>query len=289
MEVGLKYNLDLVEDVSNILARDFWVYSNFKGTMIPEITDPIKFTSFCSIFVKEGEGKIEIDLLTYEFKGPCIVNIKQGQIIQNAEVEGNFDASFIVLSKSFCDNLFLLLKDSSSYGTATLERLTSVPKSLVERFERFYNHISDIFSYQKGPDAYQAMVLAIASFFYECGTKCYLPVIDSFQKSSSRLTKKFLSLVQQYFKKERFLEFYAQQLEVSAKHLSRTIKETTGFTAVDWIDRFVILEAKVLLKSTTMSIQQISDELNFGSQSFFGKYFKKHVGRSPKDFRNDQR
>ncbi|MDR1180556.1 MAG: helix-turn-helix domain-containing protein, partial [Bacteroidales bacterium] len=54
----------------------------------------------------------------------------------------------------------------------------------------------------------------------------------------------------------------------------------------DWIDNFVILEAKALLKSTNMTIQQISDELNFPSQSFFGKSFKRIVGMSPKMYRD---
>ena len=286
MEIGLKYNLELVEDINNILAQDFWVYCNFVSSMIPKMTDPIKFTSNCSIFVKEGEGNIEIDLLNYEFKGPCIINIRQGQIIQNAHVFKDIDVFVIVLSKRFCDNLFLLLKNSSSFGSSTMHRVVSVPENQVDKFVNFYHHIRDIFSESKGANAYQAMVLAIASFFYECGTKCYLPVIESSQKSSNRLTEKFLSLVQQNFKKERFLDFYAKQLEISPKHLSRTVKEVTGFTAVEWIDRFIILEAKVLLKATTMTIQQISDELNFGSQSFFGKYFKKHTGTSPKEFRN---
>ena len=286
MEIGLKYNIDLVEDVKNILAQDFWVYCHFIGTMIPKLTDPLKFTSNCSIFVKEGQGRIEIDLLPYDFKGPCIVNVRQGQILQYAEFGHDFDASFIVLSKRFCDNLFVVLKDCPSYGTATLNQVVSIPPNLVDKFEKFYLHIKEIFQDSKNSNAYQAMVLAIASFFYECGTKCYPPVLDSHLKPTNRLTEKFLSLVQQHFKKERFLDFYASQLEVSSKHLSRTIKDATGFTAVEWIDRFVILEAKVLLKSTTMSIQQISDELNFASQSFFGKYFKKHTGRSPKEFRN---
>lgn len=286
MELGIKYNIDLVEDVVNILAHDFWVYCGFLGSMIPKITDPIKFTSFCSIFIKEGEGRIEIDLMPYEFKGPCIINIRQGQIIQNAKISDNFEASFIVLSKRFCDNLFVVLKDCPSYGSATLNQMAPVPNNIVGKFQGFYNHISEIFADSQSVNAYQAMVLAIASFFYECGTKCFLPVIDSSQKTGARLTEKFLSLVQQHFKKERFLEFYAEKLEVSTKHLSRTVKENTGFTAVNWIDRFVILEAKVLLKSSTMSIQQIADELNFNSQSFFGKYFKKHTGFSPKDFRN---
>ena len=92
--------------------------------------------------------------------------------------------------------------------------------------------------------------------------------------------------MQKHFKEQRFLDFYAEKLEISPKHLSRTMKKETGFSAVEWIERYVILEAKVLLKSTNLNIQQISDELNFPSQSFFGKYFKKKVGMSPKEFRN---
>lgn len=287
MELGLKYNLELVEDVSNILEHDFWVYCNFLGSMIPPIKDPIKFTSFCSIFVKEGEGKIEIDLMPYEFKGPCIINIRQGQIIQKPVISDKLDASFIVLSKRFCDNLFIMLKDCSVYAPATMNQMAKVPEKMVPKFEKFYSHIREIFSDAQGADTYQAMVLAIASFFYECGASCYPTVMIEENMVVGWLTEKFLSLVQQHFKKERFLDFYANKLDVSTKHLSRTVKEASGFSAVEWIDRFVILEAKVLLKSTNMTVQQISDELNFKSQSIFGKYFKKHTGKSPKEFRNN--
>lgn len=286
MEIGLKYNLDLVEDVSNILERDFWVYCNFTASMIPKIKDPLKFTSNVSIFVISGECEIELDLIPHKIKGPCIVNIRQGQIMQCDYFSDNFNLSFIVLSKRFCDNLFVLLKDSPTFSGVSLKPVAQVESSLVPKFERFYQHLREIFTDSLNVNSYQAMILAIASFFYECGTKCFPPLIDKYLKGNKRLSEKFLTLVQQNFKKERFLDFYANELMVSTKHLSRTVKELTGFTAVEWIDRFVVLEAKVLLKSTNLTIQQISDELHFTSQSFFGKYFKKHTGYSPKDFRN---
>ena len=286
MEIGLKYNIDLVEDVANILTHDFWVYCKFSASMIPKITDPLKFTSNVSIFVREGECKIEIDLIPHLIKGPCIVNIKQGQILQCEYFSSDLSASFIVLSKRFCDNLFILLKDSTSYGSISLHPIVRVPENLFQRFEKFYDHIREIFTDDTGPNSYQAMILAIASFYYECGTQCYRLPIENLPKGANRMAEKFMVMVQQNFKTERFLEFYAERLEVTTKHLSRTIKEITGFTAVEWIDRYVILEAKVLLKSTNLTIQQISDELNFKSQSFFGKYFKKHTGMTPRVFRN---
>ena len=101
------------------------------------------------------------------------------------------------------------------------------------------------------------------------------------------LMQNFLKTVQQYYKKERKVIFYADKLHLSAGYLSTVIKNVSGKTAAEWIDDYVILEAKSLLKSTNLTIQQISDGLNFPSQSFFGKYFKRQTGISPKEYKKD--
>jgi AraC family transcriptional activator of pobA len=87
------------------------------------------------------------------------------------------------------------------------------------------------------------------------------------------------------YKKERGVNFYARKLCITPKHLSWAVKEVSGKTAGTWIDEAVILEAKTLLKSSDMNIQQISEELNFANQSFFGKYFKHYTGMSPKEYK----
>ena len=286
MDLGLNYNIELPDKVSNILSKDFWVLETFNRSMIPVLSDPVKFTSNVSIIVKKGTCKADINLISYQIQGPCIVNIQSSQILQLSSVSDDFDSSFIVMSRRFCDNLFLLIQDCRVYPIASANQVVKVPEELLPSFESFFRHIDKIFKDSGNPYAYQAMVLAISSFFLETGYKCYLPMMEDMKFANNRLLDKFMTLVQQNFKSERFLEFYADKLEITPKHLSRTVKALTGFTAVDWIERYVVLEAKVLLKSTNLTIQQIADELNFHSQSFFGKYFKKKVGMSPKDFRN---
>ena len=93
-------------------------------------------------------------------------------------------------------------------------------------------------------------------------------------------------LVEESFSKERSVNYYAEKLNITPKHLSAVAKETSGHTAGEWIDSYVILEAKMLLQNSEMSIQEISSRLNFANQSFFGKYFKHHTGVSPKAFRS---
>jgi len=97
---------------------------------------------------------------------------------------------------------------------------------------------------------------------------------------------RFIVTVENNFKQQRSVGFYADRLCVSPKHLSAVVKEVSGRTAGEWIDSYVVAEIKRLLTSTDMSIQEISCKLHFVNQSFFGKYFKSHTGVSPREFRN---
>ena len=97
--------------------------------------------------------------------------------------------------------------------------------------------------------------------------------------------EKFISLVSENFKTQREIGFYADRLCMTNKYLSALLKQETGMTALEWIERYVVLYAKGCLSSTTMTVQEISDELGFPSQSVFGKYFKRVEGLSPKAYR----
>jgi len=88
-----------------------------------------------------------------------------------------------------------------------------------------------------------------------------------------------------HYKEERSVSFYADKLCISSKYLSSLVKEVSDKNPVEWITQCVIFESKTLLKSTDMSIQQISDLLNFPNQSFFGKYFKRYCGMSPLQYK----
>lgn len=96
--------------------------------------------------------------------------------------------------------------------------------------------------------------------------------------------KEFLHLVNLHHRQERGVAFYASKLFISPKYLSLIIKQSTGRSAAEWIDDYVILEAKNLLRFSGKNVQQIAYELNFTNQSSFGKYFKHLTGMSPTKF-----
>jgi AraC-like DNA-binding protein len=81
------------------------------------------------------------------------------------------------------------------------------------------------------------------------------------------------------------VEFYASEMGITPKYLSLILKKKSGRNASKLIDEAVVYEAKRLLKYSGLSIQEISNKLNFASQSFFGKYFKRRVGVSPSRYK----
>lgn len=97
--------------------------------------------------------------------------------------------------------------------------------------------------------------------------------------------ERFVKQVSLFYREQRSVKFYADSLYITPKYLSTVIKEISGRSAAEWINEFVIQEAKVQLSYSTKSIQEITYNLNFSTQSFFGKYFKRHTGMSPSEFR----
>lgn len=277
----------LPQKVSEILEHDFWILDNVSPLMVKGVTSPVKFSAYTSIFLREGSCTADINLRTYKLEGPCIINIPSSHIMQPYDISDNFKASFVVFSKRLTDAISSQINDLALFSLINRHPIIPLSENIAKEMEHLYTQLIEISTDRVIDRPFQTVMHTICAFFFRWGTRCY----DRFAKNhagslNNQIVDKFLILAQNNFKKERFLEFYADALGVTPKHLSKKIKEHTGFTAVEWINRFVILEAKVMLRSSNLNIQQIAQELNFPSQSFFGKYFKKATGISPKDFRN---
>ena len=107
------------------------------------------------------------------------------------------------------------------------------------------------------------------------------------QSSRSKLIfDRFIKLVSEYHTQYRNVGFYADKLCLTPKYLSKLIKTATGKSAPEWIDQYVILEAKNLLKYSGVTIKEIVFKLNFPNQSVFYKFFKARTGMTPTEYRN---
>lgn len=117
---------------------------------------------------------------------------------------------------------------------------------------------------------------------------CYshLSHISQSQNRKDVVLQKFISQLYQSYKTHHEVHFYAESQYLTSRYFSSIIKEKTGKSPIDWISASLLAESKRQLISTSKTVKEISDELNFPNQSYFGKWFKKLVGCSPLEFKS---
>lgn len=126
----------------------------------------------------------------------------------------------------------------------------------------------------------QAIVVNIQCIYKEMNATTVTDVAARQQQ----LFQNFKHLVQQYCELHRNIPFYAEQLHITPHYLSAVIKETSGQSVMFWINRSIILRAKVFLNTKGMMIYEIADRLNFTSPSAFHNFFKRITGLTPKEY-----
>jgi len=243
---------------------------------------PFKVDVTAVIICISGTTEGFINLTPYTTSGACLFTILPGQIMQYKSISDDFTGLFMVMSGKFTDSLMPNASDRLPLQISVRDHpVTPLSEETLKGMIDYFHMLKRVIQVKDHPYRLEVARHLTLAFFY--GTYVDFHKIDSNRKKSHHetLVGKFLHLVQSQYKEERGLDFYANKLCVTSKHLSKVVKAVSGKPAGDWIDEYVTLEAKALLKSTNMTIEQISDELNFPSQSFFGKYFKRVTGMSP--------
>lgn len=234
----------------------------------------------------QGESVGKINLSPYRLaRAKMSINIS-GQILEQEFISDDFRGICIFMSDKFISSLglpynfetYMLLQDMPvlDLKPGQLDAMLSYCTMVRRVIENGHPYRLDIIKH------------LTCAFFYGIGYYFHQLSKNKILSNDEALMNDFSKEVQQFYRKERKVLFYADRLHLSASYLSTVIKRVSGKTAAEWIDDYVVLEAKALLKSTKLTIQQISDELNFPSQSFFGKYFKRITGMSPKEYREQK-
>ena len=233
----------------------------------------------------EGSTRFNISLREFELIPGRMVIALPNQIIEHRQFSSNFRGFFYAEKKSLLESLFFFLKDYPCFDLNLHEQ------EMIKEYHAFIRK-----RLKNKDDRYRREVVMglMQGFFFElCNIfNSYAPDASAVVKSKSRkeyIFERFYESLVQSYQSERSVKFYADQLCLTPKHLSGVVKEVSGKTVGEWIDELVILEAKALLNSSSMNIQEIADRLNFANQSFyFSKTFHRQKGMSPKEYRKSR-
>lgn len=253
----------------------------------PTAEIPISLDGFAAMIMMSGTAVLSIDTDTYEVHPNMLVFFRPGSVIRTIRCSADATAYLTACSKSFVSDIQVDISVSlpihMRFGRKPCLQVTEQDVNEIRAFFRLIKTIiqSDKERYRK--EIIHTLFTAIFYLITELNQRDQLS--GQKQGRCEVLFDQFMRLLGEYNKRERNVSFYAAKLNITPKYLSSVVKEVSGKTAAKWIDESVILEAKSLLKYSGMSIQEIAYQLNFSTQSFFGKYFKQHTGTSPSRYK----
>jgi AraC-like DNA-binding protein len=239
----------------------------------------------------EGETSLTSNLQEFRLKKDSLFIFSPKHILQ-VQSNNRFKAHLIVIAPDFLKLINIDTKRMMplflQFGSLPCMELTHAESQSLRSF------ISMVEQELKGSETdFSSEIIGglIAATIYKVGDILthYLtehPEVDSpIHNRAEEYFRQFTELLGEHYKHERSVGFYARQLCITPKYLTTLIKRISGKSVSEWIDNYVILEAKTLLKYSNMSVQEIAYYLNFPNQSFFGSYFKRNAGMSPSQYK----
>lgn len=268
-----------VGETANYLKDNFRIYEVHHHSPLDY---PFKISEYSCYICLEGKSEGNIDLQPFCLKANSLAVNIPGQLLEQHSMSRDFHAIGITMSRNFVRELGLPYSfhlDRILRTAPILELKPAVLQSMLSYCTMVQRLLA-----QERPYQMETLRHLTCAFFYGLSS-CFQMAEHRLPSNEEMIMKKFMAEVKEFCHSQRKVLFYADRLHVSACYLSTVIKHASGKSPSMLIDDFVAKEACTLLKTTDFTVQQISHKLGFPSQSFFGKFFKRVTGFSPKEYR----
>ena len=268
------------------IENDLLVLDALAAIPLPE--EPRRMGCLLLALCTSGTARYTVDTIQHVVRPKDIIIISPGQVTDDYDLSEDCNGIGLMLSDRFfresisgiheLSSLFLFSKNHPvcELRPEEVEMLSNYFHLLKQKVDNSDHH----FRVETVKSLLQTLIYDISNAIYR--------IQNSEKHKHSRSEKIFfdyIELVERNFRHERRVGWYAAQLNITAKYLSESVKAISRRTPNAWIDYYVTLEMRVMLKNTAKSIKEIANELHFSNQSFMGKYFKEHVGMSPSQYR----
>ncbi|AQX84268.1 MULTISPECIES: helix-turn-helix domain-containing protein [Weeksellaceae] len=245
------------------------------------------------VIIEKGSISIKSNELIHHYKKGNLGMIIPNNVYKVNAFTDDVKAYFILIDRDELNNQTSFAFNKYEMQQALRSSNNNIEKVSDNAFAHILNLCEQLFYYNQEEkeitfsqqiklSLFTSLVYILVGDFLQ-GKGKDINILKNSRKES--ITMKFLQLVSINFMKEKELKFYADKLLISSKYLSNTVREITNQPPSKFITEALLNNAKILLLNSDNSIKEISNELDFSDQYAFGKFFKKHTGLSPSNFK----
>lgn len=265
---------------------DVFIFDDIRRVTVDDTPVMIEMPIF--VLCIQGSATVELNLKKYTIPANSLVTLMPDHILHGYTHTEDFKGLFIAVSNRCVDalipDILTALPAVMTFRSSPVIELSIEEMDMLKKMHSFLWMLirSNVGIYKKKVvnGMLQSLLYTALSAY-----KSRNMYSDTKRSRNEEIFFNFFNLLEHNFREQRSVQFYADRLCITPKHLSTVVKSVSGRTAGAWIDGYVILAAKVMLRSSSNTVQEVSVALNFPNQSFFGKFFKQHVGVSPREYR----
>ena len=253
----------------------------------PMPTEPRRMNFILIGLCTKGEVMYELDTHTQVIKAGDILIVSDQHVVDSYQRSADMEGLCIMMSVHFFREIIQNVSDVSSlFLFSRLHPVMRLEPREIATFKEYFQVIKQKIGDADNHFRKDLIKTLLLAMFYDLSNVIYrVKNDDKPHTRAEAIFTSFILLLEKNFRHERRVSWYAEQLNITPKYMSETVKNVSRRTPNEWIDNYVILELRVLLRNSTKSIKEITKELNFPNQSFLGKYFKERVGMSPSRYR----
>lgn len=263
-------------------------------TYVPSLFEPYLMSPdfYCFGKIDSGCLQIEIDGKNYRLSPNSVMVYRPGEVFKVSKIDEGTHGGFVLFTKKFLDSLIenIFSIRNNSFLSKGMPQLIELSQSDSRKISVTFKEITTLLQHISKPRWELIAKNLTSALIYETDTilESYIMPVSIKINKEMELAKKFSDLVEQYFRSNRNLDFYASKLFISPGYLYVIIKRCLSMNPSAFINCRLLAEAKYNIAYTSRNIGEIAESLAFSDLYAFSKYFKKHTGFAPSVYRNLQ-
>lgn len=287
---------EFIGNLNSILEQDIALYCDDRIAIIENLDniegiETAKIKDFLVLLCLKGKASVYINSSLYTVQPQDMLICHPNVILKHGIKSPDFEFRGICLSFEYLQQLSLIQGYRQWDALLFFEHtpLLSLSPDEVTQFCQYYDLIRSKLTSIPRKHQKQLVNALLEALLYDFADtwERFISLRPQNYTSAENLFQEFIKILAFSYPKKRQVSYYAQQLYVTPKYLSAVCKAVSGATASQLIQRYIIKDIQTLLKSPEKSIKEIVNELEFPSLSFFGRYVRKHLGVSPRQYRHN--
>ncbi|MDR0229223.1 MAG: helix-turn-helix domain-containing protein [Flavobacteriaceae bacterium] len=246
-----------------------------------------QFRGLVLLFCQKGSISIKINNQNHYLEQGAVLTIMPEMLVEPLMYSDDFESRVFVMSYEFIEKFTILpeLISNTEVLNSPVLYVNDQDNELIEELLlliiKYYSQPKTILLNQMIQYMCFSLITAVVKSYQSLTQK------ENLQKNRINfITDSFFELLSKHGEVQRNVSFYSERLHLTPQHLSFLIKKRTGKSIKSWIGFVVINKAKEYLNMTSLSIKEISDKMEFADASLFCRYFKRYIGQTPNEYRN---